>query len=174
MFFGGTNFGFMNGANYNDGQYMPTVTSYDYDAPLNESGDRTEKYYAIRNVIKRYISVPDLTAKDSEKRAYGNVRFTAGLTLTEALRYIGKEYTSPVTDNMEKFGVDYGYILYRTRLAATSVEKFLYLDDLHDRAVVMLDGKIIAVRERGVDESAVSPKRIKKASCPFWWRIWAE
>ena len=164
MFFGGTNFGFMNGANYNDGQYMPTVTSYDYDAPLNESGDRTEKYYAIRNVIKRYISVPDLTANDSEKRDYGKVHFTAGLTLTEALKYIGKEYTSPVTDNMEKFGVAYGYILYRTRLVATNVEKLLYLDDLHDRAVVMLDGKIIAVRERGVDESAVQLPETDKES----------
>ena len=46
MFHGGTNFGFMNGANVLDvwPYYGNTVTSYDYDAPLTESGDYTEKY----------------------------------------------------------------------------------------------------------------------------------
>ncbi len=34
---GGTNFGFWAGANYND-RYLPHVTSYDFDAPINEDG----------------------------------------------------------------------------------------------------------------------------------------
>jgi len=40
MFIGGTNFGFMNGANGERGsQYSASVvTSYDYDGPLSESG----------------------------------------------------------------------------------------------------------------------------------------
>ena len=46
MFHGGTNFGFTNGANYDD-KYSPTTTSYDYNAPLTEAGDRTETYYKI-------------------------------------------------------------------------------------------------------------------------------
>lgn len=43
MFHGGTNFGFMNGANGLD-EYQPTVSSYDDDAPVNECGDLTDKY----------------------------------------------------------------------------------------------------------------------------------
>ena len=58
MFHGGTNFGLTNGANHK-GRYLPIVTSYDYDAPLDEAGEPTEKYWAFREVIDRYAAVPD-------------------------------------------------------------------------------------------------------------------
>ncbi|MBO4207001.1 glycoside hydrolase family 35 protein, partial [Micromonospora echinofusca] len=57
MFHGGTNFGFTNGAN-DKGTYQPIVTSYDYDAPLDEAGDPTAKYWAFREVIARHTEVP--------------------------------------------------------------------------------------------------------------------
>lgn len=57
MFHGGTNFGLTNGAN-DKGRYLPIVTSYDYDAPLDERGDPTEKYFAFRDVIAKYAPVP--------------------------------------------------------------------------------------------------------------------
>lgn len=38
--------------------YLPVLTSYDYDAPLSEAGDPTEKYFAIRNVIFKYLPQP--------------------------------------------------------------------------------------------------------------------
>jgi hypothetical protein len=50
MFHGGTSFGFGSGSNIDD-TFEPCPTSYDYDAPLNEAGDPTPKYYAMRNVI---------------------------------------------------------------------------------------------------------------------------
>lgn len=57
MFHGGTNFGTTNGAN-DKGRYDPIVTSYDYDAPLDEAGNPTEKFHAFREVISRYAEVP--------------------------------------------------------------------------------------------------------------------
>ena len=57
MFHGGTNFGFTNGAN-DKGIYEPIVTSYDYDAPLDEAGNPTEKYFAFRDVLAKYAAVP--------------------------------------------------------------------------------------------------------------------
>ncbi|KAJ8302339.1 hypothetical protein KUTeg_021326 [Tegillarca granosa] len=52
MFHGGTNFGFMSGANWFKGStYKPDVTSYDYDAPLSEAGDVTPKYNKAREII---------------------------------------------------------------------------------------------------------------------------
>lgn len=51
MFHGGTSFGFGAGAEGNDDEFAPNPTSYDYDAPLDESGDPTEKYHAFRNII---------------------------------------------------------------------------------------------------------------------------
>ena len=77
MYHGGTNFGFWNGANSGVSSFEPTISSYDifklyklvhdctnniarydYDAPLNEAGDPTEKYYYIQKVISKFIPVP--------------------------------------------------------------------------------------------------------------------
>ena len=55
---GGTSFGFGAGANFPP--FQPNPTSYDYDAPISEAGDLTEKYFAIQNVVKQYLPLPDL------------------------------------------------------------------------------------------------------------------
>ena len=44
------------GADFKD-QYKPVTTSYDYDAPLSEAGDPTEKLFAIRTVISKVLSL---------------------------------------------------------------------------------------------------------------------
>jgi beta-galactosidase len=52
MVHGGTNFGFWAGANDdNPHGYHAQLTSYDYDAPINEQGAATPKYYAFRSLI---------------------------------------------------------------------------------------------------------------------------
>lgn len=54
MFCGGTNFGFTSGAsNFGPGKYSPHITSYDFDAPIDESGDVTQKYFTIKNILKK-------------------------------------------------------------------------------------------------------------------------
>jgi gamma-glutamyl-gamma-aminobutyrate hydrolase PuuD len=57
MFLGGTSFGWMNGANSNGKNYEPDVTSYDYDAPLDESGHPTPKYFIFRDVIAKATGI---------------------------------------------------------------------------------------------------------------------
>ncbi|MFF8188246.1 beta-galactosidase family protein [Microbacterium sp. NPDC016588] len=59
MVHGGTNFGTTNGAN-DKGRFDPIVTSYDYDAPIDEAGHPTAKFHAFREVIAKYAPVPDL------------------------------------------------------------------------------------------------------------------
>ena len=54
MLHGGTSFGFDNGANTPPFQVEPT--SYDYDAPISEAGDLTEKYFAFKRVIAKHVS----------------------------------------------------------------------------------------------------------------------
>ena len=59
MVHGGTNFALTAGANaFKDKpyDYLPHVTSYDYDAPINEQGNITPKYLALRDLIKQYAS----------------------------------------------------------------------------------------------------------------------
>ncbi|CAG2105466.1 unnamed protein product [Medioppia subpectinata] len=47
MFFGGTNFGFMNGG-------PNLVTSYDYNAPIFESGNYADKYWETKELIEKF------------------------------------------------------------------------------------------------------------------------
>ncbi|NWZ67334.1 BGAL galactosidase, partial [Acrocephalus arundinaceus] len=59
------------GADYKD-QYKPVTTSYDYDAPLSEAGDPTEKLFAVRTVISKFQPLPvGPMPPASPKYAYG-------------------------------------------------------------------------------------------------------
>ena len=78
MLEGGTNFAFTNGAELTeDGQYKPVPTSYDYDAPLSEAGDPTEKYFALRKLVSKYLDLPPMPVPGpTPKATYGKVRLT--------------------------------------------------------------------------------------------------
>ncbi len=62
---GGTNFGFTAGANSGGKGYEPDVTSYDYDAPVNEQGLPTPKYMALRKLIGSYLPKGKKLASDT-------------------------------------------------------------------------------------------------------------
>ncbi|MBQ8658920.1 MAG: beta-galactosidase [Clostridia bacterium] len=153
MFHGGTNFGFMNGALVlDDGKFKAVTTSYDDYALLNEAGDRTENYYAVRNAfIENGLEVPKLTAKESKKIAYGQVRLTQSADLFESLKNIGTAQESITPLRMEDCGQNYGYILYSTEIEQTApeYEYALRIDGLADRAIIFVDGKKKGVYERG-------------------------
>ncbi|MBQ4269295.1 MAG: beta-galactosidase, partial [Clostridia bacterium] len=71
MFHGGTNFGFMNGSLDYPGRFVVQLSSYDVDAPVNEYGFRTPKYYAEQKVICEHFGKPiENTAKDPVFQSY--------------------------------------------------------------------------------------------------------
>ena len=158
MFCGGTNFGFMNGANFfvpdgvhpHDGEYRPTVTSYDYSAPLSESGDRTPAYYAMRELIEKYTGerLP-LTAEDSPKKSYGRVEFSEAAELFDNIKLFKNSRRSLLPLSMEDMEQNYGYILYSAQIDADA-DYEVRLEGLADRAIVFIDGKRIGVYERGL------------------------
>lgn len=148
MFHGGTNFGFMNGANYSDKLY-PTVTSYDYDSPLNEAGDATEKYFVIRDIISKYKKIDDnYIPKPSKKKTYGRIELTQQAGLFEVLDTISKPVKSAHTQPMEMLGQNYGFILYRTHITGPKKGSQISIIDVHDRAQVFLGGKFMGIIER--------------------------
>ena len=172
MFHGGTNFGFMNGANFFvkdggrfcDGEYQPVVTSYDYNALLYEAGDRTPAYYAVRELISKYTGVcHDLTAKESEKRAYGKVVFQKQADLFDNLDNIGAKFYSTVPLSMEACGQNYGYILYNTTLPKNTDSEFRIVE-LADRANVFIDKAPFAVFERSRPHELIKAKTGDKES----------
>lgn len=145
MFIGGTNFGFTSGANHYE-KYLPDVTSYDYDACLSECGDVTEKYRAVREVIKKYIDhpLPEIPA-DREKKAYGKVRLTEKEGFFTALEELSSPIHSDVPKCMEKYGIGYGYIAYRTVLRRDYDKVKLTFETLGDRAQIYINSELIDI-----------------------------
>ena len=60
MTHGGTNWGHWAGAN--SPGFAPDVTSYDYDAPISESGQTTPKYHELRKTLAKYTGGKKLPA----------------------------------------------------------------------------------------------------------------
>jgi beta-galactosidase len=148
MFHGGTNFGFTNGANH-DKVYQPTVTSYDYNAPLSEAGDRTETYYRLREIIEtHYGKAPRLTAKETAKAAYGRVRLTEKADLFDNLGNLAEPIDVVEPKYMEEIGQDFGYTLYTTEIKGPRNANPLSIDVLHDRAQVWVNGEKKRTYER--------------------------
>ncbi|XP_071844090.1 beta-galactosidase-1-like protein 2 isoform X1 [Apostichopus japonicus] len=167
MFHGGTNFGFMNGGNFQNGpkgkhQYLPTVTSYDYDAPIAEDGDITDKFLKIKELLKEYVpeetkNIPDLPA-DIPKRAYADVEITHYMPLDTLLEVNGKPIINDEILPMEKLpingnsGQGYGYLLYRTYTQKKPTQlKFEHPP--HDRAQIFLNGQPEGIVQRRHDTS---------------------
>ena len=155
MFHGGTNFGFRNGANYQEG-LAPTVTSYDYDSPVSESGDLTEKYYAFRKVLSKYTKVPEgILPEPIPRKGYGKVFFHRYAGLLDSLDRISRPVYRAYPEPMEKLGQNYGFILYRNSVTGPRKENKLRIQDLHDRALVFLDGKCMGILERDQKEPMI-------------------
>ena len=140
MFHGGTNFGFMNGANHG-GKYEPTITSYDYNALLSEAGDLTPAYHAVRKIIEEYFgALPPLTVKNSEKAAYGKVRLTEECFVLDAAPAMADPIHAAAPKWQESIGQNFGFTVYSTVVKGPREEMQLRADAIHDRAVVFMDG----------------------------------
>ncbi len=150
MFHGGSNFGFINGANARPGKsYQPTVNSYDSDAPLDEAGDPTPKFMAFREVLSRYSQVPALPVPPSiPKMALGSVQLSESTGLFEALEALGEPVSAPAPVSMEQLGQSYGFILYHTQVTGPRGEVPLTIQGLGDRAQVFGNGQPIGILER--------------------------
>ncbi|XP_060637731.2 beta-galactosidase [Anolis sagrei] len=151
MFIGGTNFGYWNGANM---PYMPQPTSYDYDAPLSEAGDLTEKYFAIREVIGMFKKLPEgPIPPTTPKFAYGRVPLVKVGAVRDLLKDLSPSgpvkstYPLPFVQLKQYFG----YVLYRTKLPRNCTEEAplsSIFDGIHDRAYVSVDGVPQGILER--------------------------
>lgn len=148
MFHGGTNFGFYNGANHIK-QYEPTVGSYDYGALLNEQGQPTDKFFAIREVLGQYIDLPELELPAPIPTAnYGTVTLHEYSPLFQNVDVLTTAITSSSPEPMEKLGQAYGFILYSTIVKGPRAEMELVLQQVSDRAIIYVDEEYQGVIER--------------------------
>ncbi|MFF2631771.1 beta-galactosidase family protein [Microbacterium sp. NPDC058021] len=153
MFHGGTNFGLTNGAN-DKGRYLPIVTSYDYDAPLDEAGNPTAKFHAFREVIARYAPVP----AEVPEPAAPAPEFDVPLRPAAGGAGAGDPVTGAVREHPPTFE-DLGHLGALLRYEATLPTGFaggiLSFDEVRDQAWVSVDGVRVGTISRTRHERAL-------------------
>ncbi|WP_370466650.1 beta-galactosidase family protein [Streptacidiphilus sp. PB12-B1b] len=154
MAHGGTNFGTWAGANTADPVtghgYQPTVTSYDYDAPVDERGAPTAKFWAYRELLAAHADqAPPEPPALPPTLPPTRVELSERLPLADAVRSLSTGTVhAPVPPSFEEMGLEHGLALYRTRVPGPRRAHPLTVQGLADRAHVHLDGRLLAVLER--------------------------
>lgn len=166
MFHGGTNFGFMNGSLYQNGKFTVQATSYDVDAPLNEYGQKTPKYYAEQKVIcgKRGKPIVNET-EEPVLRIPGALRYEGETPLAACGEELFSVRETTVPKSMEQCGQGYGYIVYETEAYVGEAGAELLLPAVHDAAHVYADGEYLATVFRDEEQKQKiflkGPRRVK-------------
>ena len=163
MFHGGTNFGFMNGCSARGVTDLPQVTSYDYDALLDEQGNPTPKYFAVQKMMETYYpehsQMKPLTKESFELR---DIALSEKVSLFETLADLAQPVESLYPVKMEDLGQSYGYLLYRTEASWDADEEKIRVIDGRDRMQLFVDGKLMATQyqaEIGQDIFVAGEKR---------------
>jgi hypothetical protein len=149
MFHGGTSWGFGNGASSQLSPVQPFTTSYDYAAPLDETGRPSSLYNGFRSTISQYVSnVPAVPSTPP-------IQSIAQFALTPVAGWFDSLPTphtasSPVV--MEALGQVFGYILYEHVATGSNSGSVSPGDKARDRVIVYVNG----VRQ-GVIDSIYSP-----------------
>ena len=144
MFHGGTNFGFMNGCSARGVTDLPQVTSYDYDALLDEQGNPTPKYFAVQKMMETYYpEYPQMRPLTKESFELRDIALSERVSLFETLADLAQPVESLYPVKMEDLGQSYGYLLYRTEASWDADEEKIRVIDGRDRMQLFVDGKLM-------------------------------
>lgn len=160
MFHGGTSFGFMAGANYQpDSHYAPDISSYDYDAVLDEAGRPTAKYQAVKSLFERYLPAEQFPPLPKAEKSIHIPRFrlTEQASLTQLIdiqkRTRGNtHFVQPQT--LEALKQNYGLVQYSHTLTQ-DVSGELNASDIRDYALVFLDDELVGTLDRRFSETTL-------------------
>ncbi len=183
MTHGGTSFGHWAGAN--SPGFAPDVTSYDYDAPINEYGQATPKFWKLREMMQKYSDKKLPAAPKAPMPIIEVPKFE----LTEfAPLYNGFDWdyygehgdllrTSGAPKTFEEVDMGWGMMLYSTRLPEIGDVKAEGVTlhpadkdkwactlnlDAHDFAQVFIDGKYIGTIDRVKGEKTLKLPAIRQ------------
>ena len=159
MTHGGTSFGHWAGAN--SPGFAPDVTSYDYDAPINEYGGTTEKFFQLRKMMQKYSDKP-LPAIPA--RPANMINIPAFELRERADILLGADslvMNSPLR-TMEELNQGWGSMVYVTTLPEIDSPSVLTLNDCHDFAQVFIDTTYVGKIDRVRNEKSLLLPAVKK------------
>ena len=162
MTHGGTSFGHWAGAN--SPGFAPDVTSYDYDAPINEYGQATPKYWELRHTMEKYNDGGKLPAPPKAPMPVITIPkfvFTEYAPLGNGM---GSSVQSRDIRSFEDMDMGWGIADYSTALPKIPVESMLTLNEPHDFAQVFVDGKYIGKIDRVKNEKTLMLPPVEKGT----------
>lgn len=153
MTHGGTSFDHWSGANFPN--FSPTCTSYDYDAPINESGNVTPKFFEVRNLLKNYLPEGETLPQIPDSIPTISIPAFELNQIAPLFANLPEPKESENIQSMEFFDQGWGSIMYRTTLKASDKPQTLVVTDVHDWAQVFIDGNKLATLSRLRGENSV-------------------
>ena len=157
MTHGGTSFGHWAGAN--SPGFAPDVTSYDYDAPINEYGQVTPKFWELRTMMQKYSDqkLPAVPKPVAPIITVPKFELTEFVPLLQA---DGKEASGAIR-TFEEMDMGWGTMIYTTKLPEIKAKSILTAD-FHDFAQVFIDGKYIGKIDRVKNEKSLTLPPVSK------------
>ena len=162
MTHGGTSFGHWAGAN--SPGFAPDVTSYDYDAPINEYGHTTPKFWELRKTMQKYNGGKRLP--DVPKPAAPIITIPK-MTLTEFSPLdlgMSMPTTSHDIKSFEEMNLGWGAMFYATKLPQIEKSSRLSLNEAHDYAQIFIDNKLIGTIDRTKNEKSIKLPPVKQGA----------
>lgn len=153
MTHGGTTFGHWGGAN--SPRYSAMCSSYDYDAPINEAGQTTPKYFKVRELLGGYLDEGQQLADIPAQIPVITIPTFEVTEIAPLFENLPKAHKSETIKPMEDFNQGWGSILYSTTLPNVQEGTTLIINEVHDWAQVFVNGKLLGRLDRRREENTV-------------------
>ncbi len=161
MTHGGTSWGHWAGAN--SPGFAPDVTSYDYDAPISESGQTTDKYWKLRKAMAKYADGGKLAKVPATIKSM-NVPAFEFTEVAPLFSNLPEAKSENCIKTMEDYDQGFGSILYRTTLPEIPAGTTIKVKDAHDYAQIFIDGTYIGKLDRRNGEKELELPACKKGA----------
>jgi len=157
MTHGGTSFGHWAGAN--SPGFAPDVTSYDYDAPINEYGQATEKFWELRKTMEKYADgkLPNVPKAPAQLISIPQFQLTEHSPIWNG----ADEQEWGELKTFEEMNMGWGTMIYQCTLPAINSQSLLTINDAHDFARVFINGKYIGKIDRVKNEKVLTLPAMK-------------
>ena len=162
MTHGGTSFSHWAGAN--SPGFAPDVTSYDYDAPINEYGHATPKFWELRKTMQKYNGgkrLPDVPKPAAPIITIPKITLTEFSPLTLGM---SMPTTSHDIKSFEEMNLGWGAMFYTTKLPQIEKSSRLSLNEAHDYAQIFIDNKLIGTIDRTKNERSIKLPPVKQGA----------
>jgi len=154
MLHGGTSFAWYAGANWDSKGYAADISSYDYDALIDEAGRPTPKYEAVLALFKSYLPAQNFAALPEPEVPVIVPRFRLK-SVAPLSQMLGKPTVQAKPLSLDASGQMHGLMLYRHKMLVAGKGE-LKFGDIRDYALIRINGKTVATLDRRLKETSVS------------------